>query len=132
MIPTLTADELQLVIERLASLGYEVVEADKLAINFTGSSVKSYILNQINHENIPDGLQKAFIDMVCGEFLNSKFSTNSLPDMNLDDALQSVNMGDVSVSYNQSMTPAVKFKVLVDTLITGRKDDLVCYRKIRW
>lgn len=132
MIPTLTADEMQAIIERLATLGYEVVETDKLAINFTGSSVKSYILNQINHENIPDGLQKAFIDMVCGEFLNSKFNTNSLPDMNIDEALQSVTMGDVSVSYNQSMTPAAKFKMMVDTLINGRKDDLVCYRKIRW
>lgn len=132
MIPTLTADELQAIIDRLKTLGYEVEESDTAAINFTGSSVKSHILNQINHETIPDGLQSIFVDMCCGEFLNAKSSTGVLPNLNVGEALQSVSMGDVSVSYNQNLTTAGKFNLLVDTLINGRKDDLICYRKIRW
>lgn len=132
MIPVLTDEEKQAIIDRLTTLGYSVGESDTMGLNFTGSAVKAHILNQINHSTLPDELQPLFVDMCCGEFLNAKSSTGVLPNMNVDEALQSVSMGDVSVSYNPSLTTAGKFNALVDTLINGRKDDLICYRKIRW
>lgn len=128
----LSEEELTDIAERLMSLGYEIKQCDKMAISFAANGVRNRILTQINHEDIPDGLQLVYIDMACGEFLNSKFSTNDIPGMDLDGALQSVTMGDVSVSYNQSLTPAAKFKLLIDSLINGRKGDIACYRQIRW
>ena len=132
MIQTITTEELQAITERLKTIGYNASESDEMAIMFTGGTVKSHILNQINGDTIPYGLYHAFIDMVCGEFLSSKFNGNTLPDFDIDSAIQSISMGDVSVSYNANMSVSGKFKVLIDTLISGGEGDLVCYRKLKW
>lgn len=132
MIPTITTEDLQAITERLKTIGYNASESDEMAIMFTGGTVKAHIINQINGDTIPDGLYHAFIDMVCGEFLNAKFNGNTLPDFDIDSAIQSISMGDVSVSYNANMSVSGKFKVLIDTLISGGEGDLVCYRKLKW
>lgn len=132
MITPLTADELQDITDRLAQLGYEVLEADTMSLNFCGLSVKQNILNDINVKELPIELYHLFIDMTCGEFLSMKQGSNQLEGFDVDGAINSISMGDVSVSYNSDMSIDEKFTKLLEVLTNSRKGDMACFRKIRW
>ena len=132
MIKPLTADELQDITDRLNQLGYEVVEADTIPLNFCRLAVKQNILNDINAKELPIELYHLFIDMTCGEFLRLKQGSNQLDGFDIDGAINSISMGDVSVSYNSDMSIAEKFSKLLEILTEPRKGDMACFRKIRW
>lgn len=132
MITPLTADELQDITDRLNQLGYEAVEADTMSLNFCGLSVKQNILNDINAKELPIELYHLFIDMTCGEFLKMKQGSNQLEGFDVDGAINSISMGDVSVSYNSDMSIDEKFSKLLEVLTESRKGDMACFRKIRW
>lgn len=132
MITPLTADELQDITDRLNQLGYEVLEADTMSLNFCGLSVKQNILNDINAKELPIELYHLFIDMTCGEFLKMKQDSNQLEGFDVDGAINSISMGDVSVSYNSDMSIDEKFTKLLEVLTESRKGDMACFRRIRW
>lgn len=131
MITSKYADD---IINRLKFLGYEVTDNDVYSINFICEKVENHIKNVCNICEIPDGLKNIYVDMVCGEFLQFKHNTGQLADTNfdVDNALSSVTMGDVSMSFDKSASVAAKFASLIDMLINSGKGELLCYRKIRW
>lgn len=125
---------LKMVIDRLKTFGYEATDADEVSLAFVISKVKQSIINQCNTLDIPDELQYIVVDMVCGEFLQTKYSSGQLDLENLDlgDALSSLSEGDISVSFDGSATDDALFGALVYGLINGGKDELLCYRSLRW
>lgn len=119
------------IVKRLETLTYSVTIEDVYFLKFVAEKIEKHIKNVCNISEIPDNLKNVYIDMICAEFLQFKYSTGQLNDENfsLDDAV-SVSLGDASVSFG-SDAPTRKFDALMDNLKSG-ESDLICYRKIRW
>lgn len=129
---TITEKFIELVISRLESLTYAIVEGDVFALAFTMQTVESTIRNSCNTASIPDGLTFIAVDMVCGQFLIQKKQTNSLGEsFNLDTAIKSIKLGDVNVSMSDASDES-KLDWLFSYLMNHGKDEFVCYRRIRW
>jgi hypothetical protein len=122
------------VVDRLVSLGYTPTDEDTWMIAFSVKGTVNHVLNQIGHSTIPEGLVEIVVDMVCGEFLNTKFRSGQLDlsALDLDGMIQSVSQGDTSVSFNTEGSDEEKLKGLLSWLIHGKEGDLICYRKMRW
>ena len=122
------------VVNRLVSLGYTPTDEDTWVIAYSTKGTVNHVLNQIGHSTIPEGLVEIVVDMICGEFLNTKFMSGQLDltDLDLDGMIQSISQGDTSVSFNAEGSDEAKLKGLLSWLIHGKEGNLVCYRKMRW
>lgn len=122
------------VVNRLVSFGYEPAEEDAWIIAYSTKGSVNHVLNEINHQTVPEGLFEVVVDMICGEVLNAKFSSGQLniDSLDLDGMIQSVTEGDTTVSFNAQGSDESKFKNLLTWLIQGKGCDLLCYRKLRW
>ena len=122
------------VANRLVSFGYDPTDEDTWVIAYTTKGTVNHILNEINHQTVPDGLFEVVVDMVCGEVLNAKFMTGKLDmtNLDLDGMIQSVKEGDTTVSFSAEGSDEAKMKGLLSWLIQGKGCDLLCYRRMRW
>lgn len=122
------------VVNRLVSFGYTPTEEDAWMIGFTTKGTVNHVLNEINHQTVPDGLREVVVDMICGEVLNAKFTSGQLEmtNLDLDGMIQSVAEGDTTVSFSVDGSDEAKLKGLLSWLIQGKGSDLLCYRRMRW
>lgn len=124
----------KLVVDRLVSLGYTPTNEDSWVIAFSTQKTVNHVLNQINHQTVPEGLFEVVVDMICGEFLNSKFMSGQLDldGLDVDGMIQSVTEGDTSVTFSAEGSDEAKLKGLLSWLMNGKEGDLLCYRRMRW
>lgn len=128
----ITIEFIDLVLNRLKSLSYEVIEGDEFLIAFTIQKVENTIKNECNITKIPDGLVYVAVDMICGEILMMKKQTNSLGDnFSIDSALKSVKLGDTTIQIDGESDEA-KLNALINHLMNYGMSELICYRKIKW
>lgn len=128
----ITIEFIDLVLNRLKSLSYEIVEGDEFLIAFTIQKVENTIKNECNITKIPEGLNYVAVDMICSETLMTKKQTNSLGDnFSIDSALKSVKLGDTSVQLDGESDEA-KLNALINHLMNYGMNELICYRKIKW
>jgi len=122
------------VVNRLVSFGYDPTDEDAWVIAYTTKGTVNHVLNEINHQTVPDGLFEVVVDMVCGEVLNAKFMSGQLDmtNLDLDGMIQSVKEGDTTVSFSAEGSDEAKMKGLLSWLIQGKGCDLLCYRRMRW
>ena len=117
---------------RLKSLGYEVVEGDELALNFVMSKVEQHIKHYCNIDVVPECLEYVFIDMVAGEFLQSKKSTGQLSALQIEPIVKKIQDGDTTVEFSATADMDTMFNQLTDKLIHGYEQDLLRHRKLVW
>lgn len=55
--------------DRLKFFGYKVKADDEFALTFCVEKVRSTIKNEINWQDVPEGLEHIAVDMAVGEFL---------------------------------------------------------------
>lgn len=124
----------QTVVERLMSFGVAPTDEDAWMIAYTTKGTVNHVLNQINHQKVPEGLHEVVVDMICGELLNAKFLSGQLDldSLNLDGMIQSVKEGDTTVNFSAEGSDEAKLKNLLSWLMQGKGCDLLCYRKMRW
>lgn len=124
----------ELVLKRLFSLGYVLKEDDGWGICFAMQKVENHIKNSCNVTSIPDGLKSEAVDMVCGEYLNTKKQTGKLEldDLDLSVAIKSISEGDTSVEFDTGSSDEKRFNQLLNYLLTKGESDFVCYRKLKW
>ena len=132
--------KIETIIKRLESLGYQYnEEKDKWVITeFLMPKVKNHILSSTNLSNIPNELQKIAVDQVCGEFLLAKKNTGELviDSAGVSKELSSITEGKFTLNYavdaSSSQSGDEKLDMLIDYLINGHEEDLICYRKLKW
>lgn len=126
--------ELETIKERLSSMGYECVEGDDFAIQYTIREVEQYIKHFCNIGTIPECLEYVWIDMVTGKFLQTKKAMGKLTAIQFQPLLSSIRDGDTTVEYNNSYTsdPEQVFQTVLDKLINGHNVELLTHRRIRW
>lgn len=122
------------VVERLVSFGFVPTDEDAWLIAYSTKGTVNHVLNQINHQTVPNGLFEVVVDMICGEVLNAKFLSGQLvlDNLDLDGMVQSVTEGDTTVSFSAEGSDESKLKGLLSWLIQGKGCDFLCYRKMRW
>lgn len=123
--------------ERLESFGYTLKGGDEAVITFAVQKVEGTIKNDCNISNVPDGLMLIVIDMAAGEFLAAKktFSPDDIAGLDLSPAVKQIQAGDtntVFVTGDAGMTPEQRLDNLISYLLTHGRDELSCYRKLRW
>lgn len=120
--------------ERLRSLGCEVTDTDDVSLTFVISMTEQSIKNQCNLSEVPEELHYVLIDWACGEFLATKYGSGQLDleTLDLNGALASISEGDVSLSFDNSVSDEVKMQTLIAALKCTGKDELVCFRRLRW
>ncbi len=128
---------LEMVKERLKSFGYELQEGDEFALDFSIQKVENTVKNDCNASSIPDGLVNIAVDMAVGEFLTVKktFSPDSIAGIDLDFAVKQIQVGDTSTAFavgEGCQTPEQRFNDFIHYLLTYGRDEISCYRKIRW
>lgn len=123
--------------ERLTKIGYVFIDTDDFILNLLIEKVETVIKNNCNISEIPEDLQSIAIDMVVGYFLKEKKSIaiDSLLNLDLTQAIQSIREGDTSVTYaigNGNETPEQRLNTLINYLIYENEKVLVSYRCIKW
>lgn len=125
------------VIERLASFGYTVTEADSWVLTFVIEKVENHIKNSCNILIIPDGLYQIAVDMAVGNFLFQKkaVDADSLAGIDLSAAVKQIQEGDTSVTYaigEGSRTPEQRLDAVISWLMSYGEKDFVSYRRLVW
>lgn len=123
---------IELVKERLTSLGYELVEGDDVNITFLARKVEQYIKHFCNISEVPNCLEAVAVDMVTGEFLEVKKATGKLTSIQIEPIVKRITEGDTTVEYTASGNADDAFNAYVDKLINGHESDLIAHRKLRW
>lgn len=121
--------------KRLQSLGYTVVSSDDWVIGFITDKTENYIKSNCNITVIPNELLQVEVDIICGEFLNSKKNSGNLDieGLNFDIVNKSVQEGDTKVEfYTDGIITADQMFTKLIQLLTDRKDELNSYRCIKW
>lgn len=123
--------------ERLRSFGYELKAEDDFVLSFCIDKVRSSIKNEINWQDVPEGLEHIAIDMVVGEFLLSKktFAPNELEGFDLDYAVKQIQTGDTNTVFaigEGSMTPEQRLTAFINYLLSYGKAEFNSFRRLRW
>lgn len=123
--------------DRIESLNYNLKEKDQEIIEFCINKVSEYIKNYCNVLEVPEGVKYAAIDMVCGEFLQFKYTLGELDisDIDLDVfPVKSVTEGDTSVSYavNDNESESAKILSFINKIQQDGKNNLYRYRRFAW
>lgn len=119
------AENVKLLIK--AATGYEVPTGDEVLLSYLLGNETQAILNNINADELPDGLGCVAEELAAGMYLNIRKDT-VLGNEGLD-VVTSVKEGDTTVNLGGS-TPEERLVALIGVL--RRERDLSCYRKLKW
>ncbi|MBR2504416.1 MAG: hypothetical protein IKB61_00540 [Elusimicrobiaceae bacterium] len=117
---------------RLKSLGYEVEQNDFIALDFVMKKVEQHIKHFCNISEIPACLEPVFVDMCCGEFLQSKKSLGQLTSVQIEPIVKKIQDGDTNVEFSSTVDAEVVFSKFIDNLINGHNESLLAHRKLVW
>lgn len=123
--------------ERLKSFGYAVKADDEFALTFCVEKVRSTIKNEINWQDVPEGLEHIAVDMAVGEFLLSKktFAPNDLENLDLDFAVKQIQTGGTNTVFatgEGTLTPEQRLTSFINYLLSYGKAEFNSFRRIRW
>lgn len=125
-----------LVLKRLSSLGIETDKSDEFSITFAVEKVRSTIKNEINWQDVPEGLENIAADMAVGEFLLGKktFAPGSL-NIDLSYAVKQIQAGDTNTVFatgESSLTPEQRLDNFINYLLSYGKGEFASFRMVKW
>ncbi len=124
-----------LVLKRLSSLGIETDKSDEFSITFAVEKVRSTIKNEINWQDVPEGLENIAADMAVGEFLLGKktFAPDSL-NIDLSYAVKQIQAGDTNTVFatgESSLTPEQRLDNFINYLLSYGKGEFASFRRVK-
>jgi hypothetical protein len=119
------------VTDMISGFGFEVEDEDNDFIRLCIDSAKEYILDYCNLNTLPPNLISACAELACGKYLKKKLAMGELENADFDMAVQSLQEGDVNISYNTDKSSRNIFIDIVENL-NDISERLIRYRKINW
>ena len=110
--------------KRLKSFGYEVKADDEFALTFCVEKVRSTIKNEINWNDVPEGLEHIAVD-----------APDDLTGFDLEYAVKQIQTGDTNTVFatgEGSMTPEQRLTSFINYLLSYGKAEFNSFRRIRW
>ncbi len=129
--------DVEAVKNRLASFGCEAKAGDEFALAFCVEKVRSTIKNEINWQDVPEGLEHVAVDMAAGEFLLSKktFAPADIAGLDLNYAVKQIQTGDTNTVFavgEGSATPEQRLTTFINYLLSRGRDEFNSFRRLRW
>lgn len=125
--------------ERLAAFGYDLMDGDEALLSLAASRYEQFVKDDCGFSdtnNIPDALLAVAADMAVGEFIKAKmaFSPNDIAAVASSPAVKQITIGDTATAFSvdEKASPTACLCALADYLINHGKEEMACYRKIRW
>ena len=125
----------EIVIERLAQLGYTATAEDYNQITYELNKIINYTLNYCNIKEVPEIVEYRLIDRVCSEFLYFKKNSGSLEGFNYEAVIKQIKEGDTSITYAVGQgedTPENRFDAFVKQLERAYDKWITPHRRLRW
>lgn len=127
------------VLDRLATLGVDGLSDDDKAVRFAVDRTRERILNDINHEEVPEELRYTFIDMAAGTYLHDMKAMGLLQIQELDYTTapaKQIKEGDVQITFaaaaDGSLTPEARLDRMIHTLSHPDPALFASFRKLVW
>lgn len=125
------------VVDRLAMLGYTVMDNDKTGLEYLIRKCEAELLANINHRKLPPPLFYTLVDMVAGQFLFDKKAAGGLGEgFDFDAPAKSITEGDISVTFAGASDGASnaesRFDAMLDQLMHPAESTLAAFRRLRW
>lgn len=122
--------------KQLEDLGLTKEQADSV-MKINGDDIENAIKNEINWNDVPEGLEHIAVDMAVGEFLLSKktFAPDDLTGFDLEYAVKQIQAGDTNTVFatgEGSMTPEQRLTSFINYLLSYGKAEFNSFRRIRW
>lgn len=118
--------------DRLAALGYtDLSSMDKVLIESELERVQTYVQNFCNLKDVPIQLTPRIVDEVCRLFLSLKKNAGQLEGFCYEQAVKSISEGDVSITFSDGESDAVRFEKLLSALAL-QDNELMAFRRLRW
>lgn len=116
------------------SYGYECKDGDDVTISLLVSKCEQYIKHYCNISEVPECLDYVLLDMVCGEFLQTKKALGQLSCIEIENLVQAIRAGDTTVEYNNNYNydGNTLFSKFVEQLTTGHETELARHRRLVW
>lgn len=123
------------VYRRLEQLNYSVVPEDQATVAYLIEKISNEIKLDTHSPEVPEALLQMAIDMICGEFLQSKYALGQLTGFDFSGSIKKITEGDTTVEYaygSGSKTPEERFLAYLKILRTPDKSMLAAVRRLRW
>lgn len=122
------------VINKIESVGYEVVDTDSFILEESIEKVRFYIKNKTNQNEVPLGLKYVWIDRSVAEFLTFKLKTRTLQidTLKFDRIAKEIGEGDTKVVFDNTTTTGDKFEVYLSNLQTTGEEEIIKFRRFVW
>ena len=116
----------------LLGYNYTLQDDDKLFDIILPKNLQN-LKNILNRKEVPDELYYVFLCRCVGEYLNTKYSTNTLniDTLNFEPMLASLTEGGVSMSFKGN-TNQETFSNVVQRLMDYRDQEIYRYRFVGW
>lgn len=115
---------------QLKILGYEIRDTDICNIEYLMNKHISQIKYLCGIDEINESLSYLIVDRVCAEFLKNKISLGEELDITIENSINSIKIGDVSVDFPNNSSNEEKLSLILERL--ERNDfDYSPYSKMR-
>lgn len=123
--------------ERLEAFGYEFKKSDENLLKALVGRTENTVKNKCCIDEIPGELLDITVDMAAGEFLSAKklFCPEDIKGIDLDMAVKRIEVGDTNTIFavgEGSLTQEQRFDAFVTYLLSYGKNQLNCFRRVRW
>lgn len=120
--------------ERLKQLSYTWKAPDEALLSQCCEKAASYVKNECNTEEVPEGLLCVMIDIAVGEFLKVKktFSPEDLSGLDFSAVVTQIKEGDTDVSFSEGKSTEQRLDEFISYLLSYGTPQFSCYRRLRW
>lgn len=125
----------KLFLRRLEVLGCPVTEEEEsFALAFAARKTEVEILNYCHIDLIPAVLYPLLCDRAAGRYLYDRKQMGKLEvdTLDLSGAFSSLTEGDMTVSFSSGTSDSEKLDQLIQMMMASGKEQLKCYRKVKF